>query len=456
MTYDEALAFWFGRVNYESAVPQLDDLKLDRMRHLLARLGNPQDRLRIIHVAGSKGKGSTSAMLANILQLAGYRTGLFTSPHLTQVEERIQIDRQPISPPELTVRLNEIRRVIEDPSHGPRIEPTFFEVATALGFLHFANQEVDAAVIEVGLGGRFDSTNVCWPLVAIITSISFDHVELLGHHLASIAMEKAGIVKPGCPTVSGATAPEARRTIEAICRRRGSPLKQLEKDFHFQYESGQVVPCEDSSETPSRSEFLFQKPRVRIASDQNIWPSMNLALMGEHQAANAAVAVSCVEQLREQGLPIADTAVARGLANVAWPARLEVFGGRPLVVLDCAHNLASIHALIDTLQQSFPPSRRWLIFAGSSDKDLSGMLQLLAPVFSGAFLTRYSGSKRALPPEQLAPLAASHGLPCTVYSSPQEAWHAARRSAAVTDLICITGSVFLAGEIRPLLLIQEE
>ncbi|HEV3202797.1 MAG TPA: Mur ligase family protein, partial [Gemmataceae bacterium] len=261
MTYEQALEFWFGRVNFEWSVPQPDDLKLDRMRQLLARLGNPQDRLRIIHVAGSKGKGSTSAMMAEIFQCAGYRTGLFTSPHLTRVEERIQIDRKTISAPELTALLEEIRLAIEE---GPLLEPTFFEVATALGFLHFARRRVDAAVIEVGLGGRFDSTNVCRPLVAVLTSISFDHTELLGHRLASIAMEKAGIVKPGCRTVSGATASEAREVIEAICRQRGSPLKQLEKDFHFRYEPGRVVPYEESSESPLQSRFLLQKSRVKI------------------------------------------------------------------------------------------------------------------------------------------------------------------------------------------------
>jgi dihydrofolate synthase/folylpolyglutamate synthase len=231
-------------------------------------------------------------------------------------------------------------------------------------------------------------------------------------------------------------------------------LKQIEKDFHFHYEPGRVVPNEESLESPHQGRFLLQKSRVKIISPQKTWPAMELGLLGEHQAANAAVTVTAVEQLRELGMPIGDAAVAAGLANVFWPARLEVFGGHPLVVLDCAHNLASIHALIDTLSESFPARRRWLIFAGSGDKDLSGMLQILAPFFSHAFLTRFRTNSRAVPPEQLAALVASIGPPFTLCPSPEDAWQSARQSAGPSDLICITGSVFLAGEIRPLLLNQ--
>src|SRR5262245_10379976 len=199
-SYADALRFWFGRVNYEQRTPQASDLKLDRMRALLGRLGDPQWRLRILHVAGSKGKGSTSAMLAAVLRRAGYRTGLFTSPHLCRVEERIQVDGQSIKPDELACHLTDIRAAVG--SGGAARMPTFFEVATAVGFLHFMRRRVAAAVVEVGLGGRFDSTNVCLPVVSLITSISHDHTQQLGERLAQIAMEKAGIVKPRRPVVS--------------------------------------------------------------------------------------------------------------------------------------------------------------------------------------------------------------------------------------------------------------
>ena len=203
MTYDDALAFWYGRVNYERKSPQPGDLKLDRMRALLRCLGDPHEKLRTVHVAGSKGKGSTSAMLAAILQQAGYRTGLFTSPHLVRVEERVQVDGVPVTRDELAALMTDVRAAVE----AGRLAPTFFEVATALGFLHFVRRRVGVAVIEVGLGGRLDSTNVCRPLVAIITSISHDHTQMLGSKLESIAAEKAGIIKPGCPVVSGVTVP---------------------------------------------------------------------------------------------------------------------------------------------------------------------------------------------------------------------------------------------------------
>jgi len=444
LTYEQALAFWYARANYEVRSPRPGDLTLDRMRGLLRLLGDPHEGLRIVHVAGSKGKGSTSAMLASVLGRAGYRTGLFTSPHLSRIEERIQVDGQPVTAEELTALLADVRAVVE----GAGLRPTFFEIATALGFLHFRRRRCDAAVVEVGLGGRLDSTNVCRPAVAIITSISFDHTQVLGNRLASIAREKAGIVKPGRPVVSGATAPEARQVIEQVCRERGAPLRQLGVDFSYRYEPGRETAGES---IPARVQFLAPPPRRRG------WPVMELGLLGEHQAANAAVAIACVEELRGQGWHIPDAAVAAGLAGVRWPARLEVVQRRPLVVLDCAHNRASAAALVDALAASFPPAgprgpHRYLIFAGSADKDLVGMFEVLAPHFRHAFLTRYANSPRAVPPEQLADLLGRvGGLPCTVCPTAPEAWHAARAAAGLDDLICVTGSVFLAGELRPLL-----
>jgi dihydrofolate synthase/folylpolyglutamate synthase len=436
---ERALAFWYGLVDYERKPIRPGDLKLDRMRALLQQLGNPQERLRIIHVAGSKGKGSTAAMLAAVLRQAGYRTGLFTSPHLCRVEERIEVDGVPITADELTTLLEEIQPVVQGAA-SRKPQHTFFEVATALGFLHFARRRVDVAVIEVGLGGRFDSTNVCRPLVAVITSISLDHVEQLGYRLESIAMEKAGIVKPGRPAISGATAPEARGVIERICRQRRAPLRQLGVDFHYRYEPGRVT-----AETE-------QRPRVRVVTERRAWPELELGLLGEHQAANAAVVLACIEQLQASGLHVGDAAVAAGLAGVDWPARLEVLGRRPFIVLDCAHNLASVQALVETLHASFPPGRRLLVFAGSSDKDLAGMLRLLAPHFGHAFLTRYQSNPRSLPGDQLAELLRRTAeLPATVHATPAEAWQAARSAAGPDDLICVTGSVFLAGEVRPLL-----
>jgi len=437
-TAEAARAFWYGLINYEQRTPTVADLKLDRMRVLLSRLGNPQLRLRIVHVAGTKGKGSTSAMLATILQRAGYRTGLFTSPHLVRVEERFQVDGQAISAEELTTLLGEVRDCIATkPLAGP---VTFFEVATAVGFLHFVRRRVEAAVVEVGLGGRFDSTNVCLPLVSIITSISYDHTKQLGNRLALIAMEKAGIVKPCRPVLSGATVPEARGVIERICRERRAPLRQLEANFSYLYQPGEVTA------------IGWSKPRVNVTTERRRWPELELNLLGEHQAANAAVAVACVEELRALGWHLPDAAVRAGLAEVSWPARMEVLQRQPLLVLDCAHNVASARAVVETLSTSFPAGRRLLVFAGSSDKDLPGILRTLAPHFHHAVLTRYTNNPRSVAPEQLAEwLRAAGDIPHTLCAEPRQAVELARGLAGVEDLICVTGSIFLAGELRPVL-----
>lgn len=449
MTYEEAIAFWFGRVNYEQCPVQSRDLTLERMRALLAQLDNPQEKFDIIHVAGSKGKGSTSAMLASVLQQAGRRTGLFTSPHLVRVEERIQVEQEPISEADLTGRMEEVARAValverENPS-DPGV--TFFEIATALGFLHFARAGVEVGVIEVGLGGRFDSTNVCWPILSIITSISFDHTQVLGNTLAKIAREKAGIIKPGRPVISGARDTESRAVIEKIAHERDAPLCQLERDFNYVHQPALI-----------RSESA-RPPQVQVTTASRRWPVMKLGLLGEHQAANASLVIAAVEQLRHQGIEIGDAAVAAGLADVIWPARLEIVSQQPWVILDCAHNVASAEAFIDTLQASFPvatngkPSQRFLIFAGSRDKDVAGIMRLLSPQFSRMYLTRFANNLRYLAPEKLADLLPREGTPAfTLCPTATEAWRLAFAAAGPSDMICVTGSVFLAGELRPLVL----
>jgi dihydrofolate synthase/folylpolyglutamate synthase len=439
MTYEEAIQFWFGRVNYEQKSPQIGDFKLGRIRQLLHILGDPHNRLRIVHIAGSKGKGSTSALLASILQAEGYRVGLFTSPHLVSVEERIQIDREPISKHELAALLTEIRTRT---SKSLADELTFFEIGTALGFLHFVRRRVDFAIVEVGLGGRFDSTNVCLPLLSIITSISFDHTQMLGNTLSKISYEKAGIIKPHRPTISGVRDAEAKQVIVDICRQRNSPLWQLEDDFRYTYEPARI---EAEREQPSR---------VQITTWRRAWPALTLDLIGEHQARNAAVALAAIENLREQGVPIADRSVAEGLAHVNWPARLEIVARHPLVLLDCAHNVASAQALVEALEASFalPNAKRRLIFGGNRDKDLAGMLELLAPKFDRIYLTSFRSNARCMPPEQLLALVPTEKQSaCEPFDSALDAWQRTRAESQPGDLICITGSVFLAGELRPVI-----
>lgn len=437
MTYDEALQFWLGRINFEVLAAQPGDLNLDRMRTLLDLLGQPQNHFRIIHIAGSKGKGSTSAMLAHTLTRAGYRTGLFTSPHLVRVEERFQVDGETITPQELSTLLTDIRETCR--SKAPKLEQslTFFEICTAIGFLHFARRRVQFAVLEVGLGGRFDSTNVCYPLLAIITSISFDHMQLLGNSLARIAWEKGGIIKKARPTISGVRDPEPRFVIEEICAEKKSPLRQLDRDIRYHYVPGAAL-------APAR---------VFITTEQRTWPGMELKLAGEHQADNASLVVAGIEELQRQGLHIPDRAVREGLAEVVWHARMEVVSQKPWIVIDCAHNIASVHALVKTLEGSFPlttTARRFLIFAASRDKELSPMLEILGPHFSAIVLTSFASNARAMDPQALyGLLPESLRAKTTVNPSARGALAQLRTRLGPDDLICVTGSVFLAGELRP-------
>ncbi|HEY1380528.1 MAG TPA: folylpolyglutamate synthase/dihydrofolate synthase family protein [Gemmataceae bacterium] len=438
MTYDEALAFWYGRVNYERKAPQPGDLKLDRMRALLHRLGDPHDRLRTVHVAGSKGKGSTCAMLASVLRHAGYRTGLFTSPHLTDVRERIQIDGELIGRDELAALMAEIRPAVEELEAADE-PPTFFEVGTALGFLHFLRHGCDIAVIEVGLGGRFDSTNVLTPLVSVITSISLDHTQMLGDRVEQIAFEKAGIIKPGVPVVSGVTEPGPRAVIERVAAERGAALAQLESDFRY-------VPVLPGKRL-ERSGKRLMSAVVRTPACE--WTIL-VGLPGSHQLRNASLVVATVERLDRAGFRISDADVREGIRSVKWPARFEFISTKPPSILDCAHNVASAQALVETLHYFFLPRRRVLIFAISSDKDVPGMFRVLAPHFRRFYLTRYQQSTRAVPPDELAAMLPPD-VERVICPTPADAWHAAVADATPETLVVVAGSVFLAGELRPLL-----
>lgn len=446
--HEEALAFLFGRIDYERTVPLpygARDFKLDRMRELMDRLGNPQTSLPIVHVAGTKGKGSTCAMISSVLAAAGYRTGLFSSPHLEHVEERLRIDGEPCSHDDLVDLVRRIRPVVDAmdadaASTNVPSGPTYFELTTAMAILFFATRQVDAAVLEVGLGGRLDSTNVCTPRVAVITSISFDHMKQLGNTLSSIAWEKAGIVKPGIPTISGVTNEEPRRVIEDVCRERNSRLVELGRDFTFDYR-----PAEHLEDHRSASQIDFRSGDLRI-------DGLPIALVGRHQGANAAVALATILELKSQGWNIPEAAIRQGLDSVSWPARVEVVARHPTVVIDAAHNVASIDALLEALDESFTARRRLLIFATTKDKDARGMLQRLLPRFDQVIFTRYHNNPRSVPAEDLVRLAAEltgRDFPATVES--RQAWEWAERWAGPDDLVCITGSFFLAGEMHAIM-----
>ena len=451
--------FLLGRENYERWRTMPYDparMGLERMRRLMAELGSPEETLPVIHVAGTKGKGSTSAMIAAMLSAAGLRTGLFTSPHLLRIEERIQIDGRPID--EFDELLQAVRPAVErlDAETPPgETGPTFFEIITAMAFVHFAQQKVQAAVMEVGLGGRLDSTNVCRPAVSIITSISFDHMRQLGNTLAAIAGEKAGIIRPGVPVVSGVVEAAPREVIGRVCRERGAPLVELHTDFDFRYEPPRHLEqgaASGEQGVGGREQGVLHYRPLRAPCSVLPAPCF-LSLPGRHQAANAAVALAAIEVLRkrkkESGNELPHCKVVGVLADMSWPARVEVVARRPAVVLDAAHNVASVEALIETLQESFSVARRLLIFGTTQDKDVRGMLAALLGRFDEVFFTRYAQGARAVPAEELQRLAEElTGRRWPAFEDSAAAWAAARQSAGADDLICVTGSFFLAAEMK--------
>ena len=453
---DQQLQFLYGRIDYERAlaVPyEGREFKLDRMRELLDRLDHPEAELPIVHIAGTKGKGSTAAMVSAMLAAAGYRAGMFTSPHVDRLEERIAVAGRPCTADELVDLIRRVRPEVEaidrellakataetDSENGP----TYFEITTAMALLHFARRKVDAAILEVGMGGRLDSTNVCRPTVSVITSISLDHTLQLGDSLELIAREKAGIIKPGVPVVSGVIESEPRDVIREVCRREGCRLVELGVDFDYEYRPPRQL---DESATAGQFDFL---DRHRADGSRLDLP---LRLLGRHQAANAAVALAVLDELRRAEFTISDEAIRDGLARVDWPARVEVVSRRPTVVIDMAHNGASVDALVRTLDESFSAERRFLIFATTLEKDVRGMLECLLPRFDTTVFTQYMTNPRAVPPETLASLADElTGKPHDIFPEPSQAWTAVRGEAGLDDLICITGSVFIASEMRRLI-----
>lgn len=450
-----ATAFLYGRIDYERRlIPVHDGFRLDRMKCLMKGLGNPQERLPAIHIAGTKGKGSTAAMLHQVSRAAGYNVGLYTSPHLEKLEERFVVAGQPCSSEQLDVLVQQLKPIISevDEQSPPGEQLTFFEITTALAMLYFEQQQVDFAILEVGLGGRLDSTNVCQPAVSVITNIGLDHMHLLGDTLEKIASEKAGIIKPAVPVVSGARAPAAAAVIEQAARDNHSPLIQIGRDFdcHARDENGE--------------ELIFDF-HAQVADERFQYQQLRCGIPGRHQLDNAAVALATLALMQERW-PTSDDALERGLATVHCPARLELVPSSPRVLLDVAHNLPSIQALAGHIDTRIEAQRRVLVFACSRDKDIQSMLPELLPRFDEVILTRFVDNPRSHEPDHLKELAQQWLIQHPADSfherrpglhlaeDPAGAWQLAQRLAGVDDLICIAGSFFLAAELRPLLPVE--
>jgi dihydrofolate synthase/folylpolyglutamate synthase len=441
--YRFALDFLFERINYER-VPHdsytVEHFKLDRMRALLAALGDPQTRIPAIHIAGTKGKGSTASMLAAMLQAAGVRTGLFTSPHLADYRERITVNGIQIPREELIRHVETLKPVVAKIDRDrPELGPTFFELTTALSWLHYEAAQVELAVLEAGLGGRLDSTNVCNPIGAVITSISRDHTRLLGNTLEQIAMEKAGIFKAGVPALSGVTQPEPARAIRKTAQGVGAPLAVLEAEIS-------VRVLDASGQNDGRE---LRRCSIETSNPWGRHDRLECPLPGVHQSANLALAAAAFDLASTNWRPLKAAAMGDGLKSVHWPLRIQQMATDPRVIIDGAHNDASVRALCDALGE-LHHTRRILIFATSRDKEARDMLRIMGPHFDTIILTRYAKNPRALPLDELVQAADGVIADPKIAADPTEAWQTARSLAAKDDLICIAGSLFLAAEMEPI------
>ena len=420
MSYVEALQFLYGLQKHGVT------LGLERVAALVHRLGHPQNAYRTLHVGGTNGKGSTAAMAASVLQKAGYRVGLYTSPHLIAFNERIRVDGEPIPDPKIIELTERLRTTVDGQA------PTFFEFTTAMAFQHFSDEQIDMAVIEVGMGGRFDATNVIKPVVSAITNVSLDHQQHLGTTIRAIAYEKAGIIKPGIPIVTGRLHRAAAEVIESVAREQGSAVFRLDDAFDI---------CGDSKEA-----FTYEGLRQS-------WRDLFCPLPGAHQLDNAACALAMLELLDDQDRPIPESAARAGLRDVRWEGRLEVIERRPLVVLDGAHNAAAGAVVAEYLARrrcQQPRGRRVLVIGMMRDKDAKAFFSEILPVADEVVLTRAGLERAATVSELRSSLGVWEGIVHET-ASPTEALSLARRRASPDDVICVTGSLLLVGEVKALL-----
>lgn len=440
-SYQSALDYLYSFINFEHKSLdryQASKIDVDRPRRLLTLLGSPHEQYPAIHIAGTKGKGSVASMCAACLRVAGLRVGLYTSPHLREFRERIRV----ITPQDTDGRIPEAAFVDHMERARPLIEQspgiTWFEIVTTIAFMHFAAENVDVAVIEVGLGGRLDATNVLTPEVSVITSLSLDHTQLLGDTLAQIAFEKGGIIKPGVPVVVANQKQEALETLERIAAERAAPLTVVGRDWRYRAvreahggRQGLIVEASTAPELiPVGTEF-------------------SVALAGEHQLENAAVALAALEAVRGRFPGLDLHALQEGLATVRWDGRLQVLQEgpeRPTFVVDCAHNDDSAARLVTALTHDFEYRHLILIFGAPEDKNVAGMLSRLVPLADHIIMTT-ANHPRSASPEELAHIVAEMGKPVSVTSTVAEAVTSALAAAEPGDLIVAAGSIIVIGDL---------
>jgi dihydrofolate synthase/folylpolyglutamate synthase len=391
---------------------------LSRTANLLKSFGNPHKGRRYIHIAGTNGKGSVASMLASILRESGLKVGFYSSPHLVRFTERFQIDGEEISREEAGALAQEVRRaaVSEEP-------PTFFEATTAMAFVYFARQATDVAIMEVGMGGRLDATNVIDPLVAVITNISLEHQPFLGPRLLDIAGEKAGIIKPGVDVVTGATQPSVLALLQSKCEEHRCRLWRVGKEFRYRL-------------TGSGMNYYGKALTLK---------GLQLGLKGRFQARNSATAIGVIELLQTKGFNVPAHAVAEGLSKCRWPGRVQVVGTAPLIIVDGAHNPGAMRTLVDAIQSGFEYERLLLVIGVMADKEIRDILREVVPVSDHVIYTR-PAYYRAAAPEVLEALGSDLGVPGEIVPLLPQAIERARALARPRDLVLISGSLFTVGE----------
>ena len=432
LTYDQAIEYLESFINYEKIAAPYDQRmwKLERMERLLRSAGDPHRGLKFIHIAGTKGKGSTAAMIASILSEAKFKVGLYTSPHLVSFRERIRINGEMISEEKVCDLVTRLKPNIDElKKHEDGLGYiSFFDVYTTLGLLFFALEEVDFAVLEVGMGGRLDATNVVQPLVSVITQISYDHMISLGDTIEAIATEKAGIIKDNSYVITSPQVPEALEIIRNTCAEKKARLFEVGSDVSFQKENG-----------------LFG-----VSGIFSKYENLRIPLLGDHQLVNAATAVGALEMLRFHGFTISAEDIRTGLEKVKWPARVEIIQRNPTIVLDTAHNAASAKALRDTIESNFSYEKLILVIGTSLHKDIKGMGRHLCPIADEIVLTKVD-SPRAMDPEDIKVELAGICRDVIITQNVASALEKAKSISGPSDLICITGSVYLAGEVMQIL-----
>jgi dihydrofolate synthase / folylpolyglutamate synthase len=436
--YNQALDYLYSFVDYSlKHISELAkaEFNLDRMFALMEELGNPQKKYPILHVAGTKGKGSVAALCAAGLKAAGYKTGLYTSPHLWDYVERIQINGEPISHEQLIELVEDVKPAV---AKIPKL--TTFEITTAIGLLAFARNDVNAAVLEVGLGGRLDATNIVVPKVSVITSLSYDHMAVLGNTLTAIAGEKAGIIKEGVPVVSAPQTKEALDVLKRVSRERNCLF--LLVGNHVKFECLTSSLDGQSLRVSSLILRTIEDPHFPLATQPEVL-DLTIPLLGAHQIENAAIAYTA---LKISSIPISDQSIHKGFAQVQWPARFELLQRQPPVIVDSAHNRDSARRLRETLDEYFPEIPVILIFCALEDKDISGMLEELKPRLECVVATR-ADHPRAPSAEWMAEQVRKAGIRVEAVTPVSNALERALELAGERKLVLSAGSVAFAGEV---------